>query len=76
MLGVVIAISTLTHSHVTTAGSLAVGDTSVDDMLDISLQSPSKVLEHGRSSGKYDVLVKNTTCELQPQVIRTLAHVS
>jgi hypothetical protein len=43
---------------VTTTGSLAISDTSVDNVLDITLQPPSKVFEHGGSSRENDVLAK------------------
>ena len=58
---------TRTHPHVATAGSLAVGNTSIDDVLDITLQPPSKVLEHGGSSGKYDVLSKTQPIDLSAE---------
>jgi hypothetical protein len=44
------------HPHVVTAGLLRVGYPSVDNMLDVPLQPPSKVFEHGRTTGEDNVL--------------------
>lgn len=44
------------HPHVVAACLFRVGYPSIDDVLDVSLQPPSKVLEHGGTTRKDDVL--------------------
>jgi hypothetical protein len=51
-----------TYPHVSTACRLTLGDTSVNDLLDVTLQSLSKVLVHGRTTRKDNVLkITNAT---------------
>lgn len=56
-----ILIQIVTHSHQTTALLLATGDTTVDNVLHVTLQTFAKVLEHGRTTREYNVLVQAST---------------